>query len=48
MNFVNTHCIDFKYKNAYERGDQAYRLFDDVLEFDQVYKYKNPSSQKIK
>ena len=46
--FVNTHCIDHKYKNAHERGDQAYRLFDEVLNFDQVFKYKNPTSQKIK
>ena len=45
--FVNTHCINLEYKNAYERGLQAYKLFDEVLEFDQVFKYKIPSSEKI-
>ena len=32
--FVNTNCRDVPYKNGYERGVQAYKLFDEVLEFD--------------
>ena len=46
--FVNTKCLEVPYKNGIERGIKAYQLFDEVLEFDQVYKYKNPSSEKIK
>ena len=42
--FVNTRCLDLDYKNANERGAQAYKLFDEILEFDQVIKYKNPTS----
>ena len=45
--FVNSKCLDVPYKNSQERGTQALELFDEVLEFDQVYKYKNPSSIKI-
>lgn len=46
--FVNSKCLDVTYKNSQERGIRAHQLFDEVLEFDQVYKYKNPSSIKIK
>ena len=45
--FVNTECMNLEYKNAYERGLQAYQLFDEILEYDQVFKYKKPTSEKI-
>ena len=46
--FVNTKCLEQEYKNSHEGGAQAYQLFDDILQFDQVFKYKDLSTEKLK
>ena len=46
--FVNSGCLEEEYKNSNEKGAQAYRLFDDTLEFDHVQKYKDLSSEKMR
>ena len=46
--FVNTKCLEQEYRNSQEGGAQAYQLFDDILQFDQVFKYKDLSTEKLK
>ena len=46
--FVNSGCLEEEYKNSDEKGAEAYRLFDDVLEFDYVQKFRDLSSEKMR
>ena len=45
--FVNTECDGYKYENAIEKGSHAARIFNEVLNFDEVTTYTNLSYHKI-
>ena len=46
--FVNSACLEEEFKNSDEKGSEAYRLFDDILEFDNVQKFRDLSGEKMR
>ena len=41
--FINSECRGIPYKNALIRGKNAYRLFDEIFEFEEVHTLRDPS-----
>ena len=45
--FVNTECQGVTYKNAHERSEKAFELFDGVLEFAEVTVFRNKTKPEV-
>ena len=41
--FINSECRGIPYKNALIRGKNAYKLFDEIFEFEEVHTLRDPS-----